>query len=1040
MKNSIYDVCTPRKSTFDQSRRDVVLQLSDLFDGKYSQDFAKSFFEENFVTNGMKILVHKAFDRLNGINDQAATFLLSQSMGGGKTHNMITLGLLARFPELRKAFWKDKDLGVSSIRVIGFDGRESDYKFGVWGALAEQLGKRELFSDLYSPLQPPGVSSWRNLLKGEPTIILLDELPPYFNQAKSQKIGDSNLAELTTTAISNLMVAANSAELNNVVIVISDLSSTAYQGAGMSDALNDLNQETKRSVLTLEPVAAQGEEIYHILRTRLFEKLPDIGVRDAVAVSYAEAVKKAKQMDLTAESPEAFASELRESYPFHFSLRDLYGRFKANPGFQQTRGLLRLMRAIVANLWTTEKAKELALIHPYDIDLNDQQIYTEFVGINPSLTEAIRKDLANNGHSNAELLDVKLGGGQAAQDAAKLIFVSSLSTAVSALIGLKDTQVIGWLCTPGRDISRLRTDVLEQLPNIAWYLHLSNLGLLYFKNVQNLAAKLHSMVSAYNNENKIQELRTYLHDLFKPTLGDVYQDLKTLPALDDLDIQTGKVTLILTDPYPQATATKPLHPEWQTWYDSQEYKNRVLFLTGDRDTREEVLKNAAFYKAIQSIMREQETEGLSARDPQREEAQRNFSKTVLALRSAIQQTFQLIVFPSKNGLRSENVNLSFDNNKYDPEAQIRKTLEGQIPGSGKFSADKASDNWIKKIEDRLFDNQNPVPWNDIKKRAAVKPEWQWHHKDLLEDVRRMAIANGTWKDEGGLIRKGPFEKDVTSVRVTVKNRNAESGEVVLEVKQTGGTKVLYEIGGGLPSLASEPVQSYGEFVTKELVVSFLSVDENVPPAPTGQAYVWKNTIEVKGRDYTQGSDRFFELSSIPSGLPIRYTTNGSDPRQSGSTYNGPFPLPKDARVVQAVAETGGLQSSLMTVSIAGPGKTWEIDPTKSATWKCHKRFSNKPASEAFSILNRIKEFGAQADNVTINVFSSDTNEELSYTLPEGIKKCGDDLLATWERLNAFLPQPNATLSVLQIYFEQGQALLDWKNKDKLTIDQNEVKQ
>jgi len=1036
MKHSIYEVCTPRQSTFDQNRQDVVLQLSDLFDGKYSQDEASRFFEENFVTNGMKVLVNKAFERLTGINNQASTFLLSQSMGGGKTHNMIALGLLARYPALRKTFWKDKDLGSSPVRVIGFDGRESDYKFGIWGALADQLGKKELFSDLYSPLQPPGMTSWVNLLKGEPTIILLDELPPYFVQAKGKKVGDSNLADLTTTAISNLMVAANRDELSNVVIVISDLSGSAYADTGMVKALDDLNLETKRSVLTLEPVAAQGEEVYHILRTRLFEKLPDQLVRNEVAVAYAEAVKKARQMDLTAASPEAFASELRESYPFHFSLRDLYGRFKANPGFQQTRGLLRLMRAIVANLWSTGKAKNLALIHPYDIDLNNEQIFSEFSNINPNLLEAVRKDLANNGHSNAELLDAKLGGGQDAQDAAKLIYISSLSTATSAVIGLKDTEVIGWLCAPGRDISRLRTDVLEQLPNLAWYLHLSNTGLLYFKNVQNLAAKLHSMVSAYNNENKMQELRTHLHELFKPTLGDVYQDIKTLPGLDDVDIQAGKVTLILTDPYLQATSARPLHPEWQTWFESQEYKNRVLFLTGDRDTREEVLKNAALFKAIQGIMAEQESEGLSARDPQHEEAVRNRNKILLALRSAIQQTFQLIVFPSKGGLRSEAINLSFDNNKYDPEAQIRKTLEA----ISKFSGEKASESWVKKIEDRLFDNQNPVPWSDIKKRAAVKPEWQWHHKDLLDDVRRLAIANGSWKDEGSLVRKGPFEKEATGVRVSVKNRDPDTGEAVLEIKPVGGTKVLYEIGGTAPSLASEPVPSYGEFVTRDLLVSFLCVDENVPPAPTGQPLVWKNTIEVKGRDYMQGDTKFFELASIPSGLSVRYTTNGSDPKQSGSMYDGPFPLPASTKLVQAFAEYKGVQSPIATYKVDDGDGPWKIDPVKPLVWKTHKRFAYKPAAEAFQVLSRIREFGGTADNVTISCYSAETNEELTYTLPDGVHKNGEDLTAMWERLNAILEKPNATLTVLQIHFNQGQSLLDWQNKDRLTIDQSEVRQ
>jgi hypothetical protein len=29
--------------------------------------------------------------------------------------------------------------------VIGFNGRESDAKFGIWGELAEQLGKKHVF-------------------------------------------------------------------------------------------------------------------------------------------------------------------------------------------------------------------------------------------------------------------------------------------------------------------------------------------------------------------------------------------------------------------------------------------------------------------------------------------------------------------------------------------------------------------------------------------------------------------------------------------------------------------------------------------------------------------------------------------------------------------------------------------------------------------------------------------------------------------------------------------------------------------------------
>jgi predicted AAA+ superfamily ATPase len=91
------------------------------------------------------------------------------------------------------------------------------------GAIAEQLGKKESFKDYYSPLQAPGQKAWTNLLKGEPLLILLDELPPYFENAKSKTIGNSDLAAVTTTALSNLLVAVGKPELENVCVVISDL-------------------------------------------------------------------------------------------------------------------------------------------------------------------------------------------------------------------------------------------------------------------------------------------------------------------------------------------------------------------------------------------------------------------------------------------------------------------------------------------------------------------------------------------------------------------------------------------------------------------------------------------------------------------------------------------------------------------------------------------------------------------------------------------------------------------------------------------------
>ena len=71
-------LCVPRDSVFDISKRDTVLNLSHLTDGKIE---AKAFFEENYVTEGMKTLLTEAFRRLEGKSEQAV-FKLTQAKNG----------------------------------------------------------------------------------------------------------------------------------------------------------------------------------------------------------------------------------------------------------------------------------------------------------------------------------------------------------------------------------------------------------------------------------------------------------------------------------------------------------------------------------------------------------------------------------------------------------------------------------------------------------------------------------------------------------------------------------------------------------------------------------------------------------------------------------------------------------------------------------------------------------------------------------------------------------------------------------------------
>ena len=136
-----------------RARLDTVYNLDDLPIIKPDE-----FFSENYVTEGMRILLTEAFNRVEGRTTSASgTFLLSQSMGGGKTHNLIALGLLAKYPNYRKKimaeFYKPGDLGA--VSVVGFSGRKTVTPFGIWGEIAEQLNRKSVFNDYYTPLMPP---------------------------------------------------------------------------------------------------------------------------------------------------------------------------------------------------------------------------------------------------------------------------------------------------------------------------------------------------------------------------------------------------------------------------------------------------------------------------------------------------------------------------------------------------------------------------------------------------------------------------------------------------------------------------------------------------------------------------------------------------------------------------------------------------------------------------------------------------------------------------------------------------------------------
>lgn len=1019
---SLKQLCKPRKSVFDRTRRDVVLDLTDLIDEKIR---AEEFFSENWRTDGMKTLLREAFRRFDGASQQGV-YVLSQAMGGGKTHNMIALGLLAKHPALREKVMSDlySPKYKGGIRVVAFTGRESDAPFGVWGTIADQLGRKDSFKSYYSPLTAPGQTAWVNLLQGEPTLILLDELAPYLEDARSKPIGDSNLARVTTTALSNLLVAVGKEKLANVCVVISDLKAT-YQAGGeqINQALADLQAEVGRSAMTLEPVALNTDEIYHILRTRLFEEMPAQSEIREVSQAYAEAVRDAKQMDITSASPEKFAVQLAESFPFHFAIRDLYARFRENPGFQQTRGLIRLMRVMVARLYEGGGAEETSLVHAQDLDLNDRETLAEIVQINPTLDNAISHDIASNGQAIAENIDSHLTGTDA-QDACKLILVSSLANVPNALQGLSVSEIVSYLCTPGRDLSRLRKEVLGALSTKAWYLHPTRDGKLFFKNVQNLVAKLRTTAESYNRESSRKELRNFLAGVFSPLMKDCYQDVRALPPVDEIEIKSDKVALVISEPFPGGG----LHPDLQKFYADLTFKNRVLFLSGQRDLKDTLIDTAAELKAITQIVGEMEAERVPDNDPQKVAAIDMLDKIRFRLLSTARETFTTLFYPQADKLMTADFLMNFTDNNYNGEKQIRDALKGKQ----KFTEDVTGETFRKKCEQRLF-TQPTMLWSEVKKRAATNPMWQWHRADALDLLKDDLVRKDQWRESGGYVEKGPFPEPKADVQIQEWSRDDETGMVTLKLTPVFGDVIHYEVGGPATT-ASMTVANPRMFQTSELTLSFLCVDSKGKHEPSDPVF-WRNRITFKSRTFQSDNQKMVELRTAPP-VPIRYTTDGSDPKDSGGLYAGPFAVSPGTVCVLAVAEKDGIQSEIHRRDL-----TWEkgpqltLDPSKPVVW--HRDHRPKTTKESYEFLEMLKKHGGAIPCQRIAIVGKSW---LELTFDEKLLLDAEKLEGVTNHLRGLLSEGQVAIETAAIHFPTGQTLLDWVRDVKTEIKPEEVKQ
>src|SRR5690606_29032225 len=160
------------------------------------------------------------------------------------------------------------------------------------------------------------------------------------------------------------------------------------------EALHRLQNVIGRVESSWRPATA--EEGFEIVRRRLFEPLvtrEQFVARDTVARSFHE-LYNAHPQEFPPECREGdYERRIEAAYPIHPEVFDrLYTDWSTLVKFQRTRGVLRLMAAVIYSLW--EKGDRSPLILPANIPIDDPRIQSELARYLPeNWMPVIEKDV-----------------------------------------------------------------------------------------------------------------------------------------------------------------------------------------------------------------------------------------------------------------------------------------------------------------------------------------------------------------------------------------------------------------------------------------------------------------------------------------------------------------------------------------------------------------------------------------------------------------------------------------------------------------------
>ncbi len=652
--------------------------------GQGSDEYRKpvEFFRRTYLTESLKHLLVGAAQRLTGQGGDPVV-QLQTNFGGGKTHSMLALYHLfsgvaaATLPGVEPMLAEAELQTLPTAKRVVLVGNklspgnpitkaDGTVVRTLWGELAYQLGGKPAFDRIAADDEhatSPG-DRLRELFDAHgPCLILIDEWVAYARQLHDQADLPGGTFE---TMFSFAQALTESAKLaKNCLLVISlPASDTTGSPHTQSDdvevggirgreALDRLRNVIGRIESSWRPASA--EEGFEIVRRRLFDTLSTEGhtQRDVTARAFAELYRHEKAEFPRECSDADYEKRIQAAYPIHPEIFDrLYTDWSTLIKFQRTRGVLRLMAAVIHSLW--EKGDKNPLIMPSTVPLDDPRVQFELTRyLSDNWTPIMEKDV--DGPSSLPLkIDGEvpnLGKLHAARRVARTIFLGSAPTAAAAHRGLEDRRVRLGCVMPGESPA-VFGDALRRLAGQATFLYQDGPRVWY--STQPTVTKL--------ADDKAEQLKRDPDKVAHELERRVRQDLKKqgdfsrihpFPQSGGADIaddyDSRLVVLDAAHPYSKEAdnAAEKLASEILLTRGNapRKYRNTLVFLAPDKVRLQDLDEAVRRYLAWSSILDETDVLNLDPQQVKQAETQKASAES--AVNARIPEAFNMLLVPTQ---------------------------------------------------------------------------------------------------------------------------------------------------------------------------------------------------------------------------------------------------------------------------------------------------------------------------------------------------------------------------------------------------------